>query len=196
MSVSEEESLSEHVGAMSGPDLPARRGRVDAARNRRQILDAAREAFSATGDPETVPLQAIARAAGVGQGTLYRHFATREDLLLAVYENEVADLVASAPALLDAHPPCAALRRWLLQLATYGTVKRSLGCIVQAATSAALSDRWRRPVLDALDLLLAAGQDTGELRSDVDAASVLRLCSFLWARDQCPATQPTLLPPG
>ena len=155
--------------------------RADAAENRRRLLDAARDAFGAAGDADAVSLHAIAREAGVGQGTLYRHFPSREDLLLAVYETDVARLVETAPALLAEHPPREALRRWLAQLAAYGPVKRGLGQVVEAATGAALSDRWRAPVLDALGLLIGAGQQAGELRADVDAGDVLRMCSFLWS---------------
>ena len=158
-----------------------RPARADAARNRARLLNAARAAFSAAEDVDAVSLHGIARAAGVGQGTLYRHFPTRADLLLAVYENDVAELVDAAPRLLAEHRPREALRLWMTQLAAYGRVKRGLGQVVEAATGAALSDRWRAPVLDALDRLLAAAQREGELREDVDAADVLRLCAFLWA---------------
>ncbi len=174
-------STSERPATPTAAATPSRPGRADAARNRARLLDAARVAFSAAEDVEAVSLHRIARAAGVGQGTLYRHFPTREDLLLAVYETDVARLVDSAPALLADHPPREALRRWLAELAAYGPVKRGLGQVVEAATGAALSDRWRAPVLDALGLLIGAGQAAGELRADVDAGDVLRMCSFLWS---------------
>ncbi len=155
--------------------------RADAERNRTRLLDAARTAFGAAADADAVSLHGIARAAGVGQGTLYRHFPTRADLLLAVYEADVTGLVQSAPELLAAHPPREALRCWLARLAAYGPVKRGLAQVAQPATGDSLSDRWRAPVLDALGALVTAGQAAGELRDDVDAGDVLRLCSFLWS---------------
>ena len=158
-----------------------RPARADAARNRARLLDAARAAFSAAEDVDAVSLHGIARAAGVGQGTLYRHFPTREGLLLAVYELDVRRLVDSAPELLAAHPPREALRRWLAELAAYGQVKRSLAEVAQAATGAALADRWRLPVLDAIERLLEAGRASGEIRAGVTASDVLALCAFLWA---------------
>src|SRR6202040_2108310 len=90
----------------------ARRPRVDAVRNRERVLDAAKAVFSA-GGPEA-SLEAVARRAGVGIGTLYRHFPTREDLYEAVYRREVEQLVELAKHLVETeNAPVEALRRWL-----------------------------------------------------------------------------------
>jgi AcrR family transcriptional regulator len=97
--------------------------RADAADNRARIIQAAREAIASGGE---VKLNAIARQAGVGQGTLYRHFPTREDLLAEVYQEDVGELVAVAPALLAEHEPISALARWLDRVAAYAQVKRGV----------------------------------------------------------------------
>src|ERR1700683_5036317 len=84
--------------------------RADAAGNRARIIAAARAAVA---NADEVKLNAIAKQAGVGQGTLYRHFPTREALLAEVYREDVGELVAAAPALLASHEPLTALARWL-----------------------------------------------------------------------------------
>jgi AcrR family transcriptional regulator len=85
--------------------------RAHARRNREKLIAVARAAFAAADD--TVPLEAIAREAGVGIGTLYRHFPTREALVEAVYGAELDEVATSAPALLDRFPPDVALRAWM-----------------------------------------------------------------------------------
>ncbi|KAA0932980.1 TetR/AcrR family transcriptional regulator [Streptomyces apricus] len=106
--------------------------RSDARANRARIVEAGRSVFD--GD-RSAGLQAVAKAAGVGQGTLYRHFPDREALLLAVYEEEVAALAADAAHLLSGHGPLEALRLWFERLAAHahGTYGASLA--VAAATS-------------------------------------------------------------
>ena len=86
--------------------------RADAHRNRERLLETATAAFTAA-DGTTVSLEAIARDAGVGIGTLYRHFPNREALVEAVYRTELAEVAASAGQLLERHPPVVALRRWM-----------------------------------------------------------------------------------
>ena len=170
-------------GDQAGRGRPESELRSDSARTRRRLLDAARAALENADDIDQVTMHGIARAAGVGQGTIYRHFPSREDLLLAVYHVDVEQLVATAPALLAAHPPREALRRWVDQLVSYGQVKRGLGQIVQAATSDAIRSQWRPPVLDALSQLVQAGQASDDIRPDVDAEDVWQLLTFLWSRD-------------
>jgi AcrR family transcriptional regulator len=154
--------------------------RADAERNRERILAVARTALTASKD---VALSAIAKEAGVGQGTLYRHFPTREALLLAVYRYDVGELIDAAPALLAGHPPLDALRRWLDRLASYGRVKHGVSDAVRAATRAELAGEYYGEVIAAITLLLDAGKDAGMLRDDVDADEVLQLTSFLWRTD-------------
>src|ERR1700733_1861586 len=106
--------------------------RADAAGNRARIVAAARAAIARGGE---VKLNAIARQAGVGQGTLYRHFPTREDLLAEVYREDVGELVAAAPALLADHEPITALARWLDRVADYAQVKRGVFAAVEGAAA-------------------------------------------------------------
>jgi AcrR family transcriptional regulator len=128
-------------------------------------------------------MQSIAKLAGVGQGTLYRHFPTREALVLAVHRHDVRELVDAAPALLDAHPPFDALRLWFDRLASYGRIKHGLAGALHTVTRAELADEGYGPVIGAITLLLDAGKEQGAMRPDVDAEEVLLLVGFLWRID-------------
>jgi AcrR family transcriptional regulator len=154
--------------------------RSDAEQNRARILEVARTALSASSD---ATLNSIAKLAGVGQGTMYRHFPSREALLLAVYRHDVQAVIDAAPALLAACPPAEALRRWLDRLASYGRIKHGVAAAVEAATRADLSSEYYGRVTAAITLLLEAGQQAGTLRPDVDADEVLLLVGFLWRID-------------
>src|ERR1700753_3364158 len=94
--------------------------RADARANRDRILDVARDALAT--DP-AASLNSIAKAAGVGAGTLYRHFPSREALVLGVYRKEIDALVAMVPVLLAEHPPLQAFRMWCDRLAKFGRMK-------------------------------------------------------------------------
>ncbi len=153
---------------------PARR--ADAELNRSRILDAARSSLAESGDAS---MQAIAKRAGVGPGTMYRHFPTREALVLEVHRKDVAELVDAAPALVASHPPRMALRLWLDQLARYGQIKRGLATAFQT-THKQLSGEGYGPVLEAISTLLDACKAKGETRDDVAAEEVLLLVGFLW----------------
>jgi AcrR family transcriptional regulator len=154
--------------------------RSDAEQNRARILEAASTALSASSD---ATLNSVAKLAGVGQGTLYRHFPTREALLTAVYRQDVTELIELAPALLTDHPPVEALRLWFDRLASYGRIKHGAAEAVEAVTRADLSSEFYAPVAAAITMLLAAGQQVGALRPDVDADEVLLLVGFLWRLD-------------
>jgi AcrR family transcriptional regulator len=151
--------------------------RTDAEQNRARILAVASSALATSSD---ATLQSIAKLAGVGQGTLYRHFPTREALLLAVYRTDVEALIDAAPGLVAAHPPLEALRRWLDQLAAYGRVKHGVAEAVHAATRADLSAEYYDKVTSAITLLLDAGRTAGVIRPDVTADELLLLVGFLW----------------
>src|SRR6185503_11372370 len=127
-------------------------------------------------------LNSIAAGAGVGIGTLYRHFPTREDLLLAVYRNEVQQLVDAAPALLETEPPLAALRSWLDRLAYYGMAKAGLKDAL-AASHDRLNAETYGPVVGAVALLLDANERAGTIRLGVSADDVLLMLGFLWRLD-------------
>src|ERR1700691_3098096 len=98
--------------ATKPPAFTDRKPRVDAQRNRERILEVAKREFARSG--ATASLEEIAKRARVGPGTLYRHFPTREDLLVAVYRSEMEKLAAAERTFADAFPPVEALRAWLL----------------------------------------------------------------------------------
>lgn len=154
--------------------------RSDAKQNRARILAVARAALAESGE---ATLSSIAKLAGVGQGTMYRHFPTREVLLLAVYRQDVQAVIDAAPALLAAHPPDEALRLWFDRLASYGRIKHGLADALEAATRADLSGEYYHQVAGAITLLLQACQQAGAVRQDVDADEVLLLVGFLWRID-------------
>ncbi len=152
--------------------------RADAAENRARILAVARAAV-ATGGDEELKLNAIAKRAGVGQGTLYRHFPTREDLLAEVYRAEVDELAALAPRLLELDAPFVALGRWFDRIAEYARVKRGVIAAVEVALWQDLTAHSLGPIGDALTLLLDAGKADGTIRDDVDARDVIVLIGYL-----------------
>ena len=125
-------------------------------------------------------MQAIAKRAGIGPGTLYRHFPTREALILEVHRYDVAELVAAAPALVAEHPPRVALRLWLDRLAQYGQIKRGLAGAFNTATHKQLAGEGYGPTIGAIATLLDAGKESGAVREDVEPEEVLLLVGFLW----------------
>jgi len=151
--------------------------RADARENRNRILVAAREAFAFSGD---APLNAIAKLAGVGPGTLYRHFPNREALVLAVYRQDVQQLADVAPLLLEQHAPLEALRRWFDRLAQYGRRKQGLADVLHAATSDGLEGESYEPIVGAITLLIRACEAAGSIRPGVDPDDVLLMVGFLW----------------
>jgi AcrR family transcriptional regulator len=156
--------------------------RADAQRNRDKLLAAATAAFAETGTDAS--LEAIAKRACVGIGTLYRHFPTREALVEAAYRNEVERLCESARELLASHPPDVALAEWMDRFVAYAAAKRGMRSALQAvAAKSDLFPEARRRQLEAIALLLAAGVDAGKLRSDVDAEDVLRAMGAVWLVD-------------
>lgn len=154
--------------------------RADAQDNRRKILEAARAAFAASGEAS---LNSIARQAGVGPGTLYRHFPTREALMLAVYRHDVQGLVDSAPVLLAEHPPMAALRLWFDRLAHYGKVKHGLVDVLKAMSGDTGLSRTYGAIIGALTLLMDACRADGRIRPDLSPEDLLLTLGFLWKMD-------------
>jgi AcrR family transcriptional regulator len=152
------------------------RRRADATENRARIIEAARTEL--TDDPD-FRLNAVAQRAGVGQGTLYRHFPTRADLLAEVYRADVDELVAAAGTLLEQHAPVAALGAWFDRVAEYARVKRGVYAALEVATWEDLSAHSLGPIGDAITLLLDAGKAAGEIRADVDARDVVILIGYL-----------------
>lgn len=154
--------------------------RTDAQQNRERILEAAHEALAVSSDAS---LNSIAKMAGVGPGTLYRHFPNREALVLAVYRHDVQQLADSAPELLGQHQPVEALRLWFDRLAHYGRIKHGLADVLHAATSDDLAGETYGPVVGAISLLLKAGEQAGRIRPGADPDDVLLLLGFLWRID-------------
>jgi AcrR family transcriptional regulator len=150
--------------------------RADARRNRERILQAARDLVH---EPGELKLNAVAKACGIGQGTLYRHFPTREDLLAEVYRHEVEELVAAAPRLLATHRPLDALAAWFDRVAAYARVKRDVFAAIEAATWQDLAAHSLGPIGEAVELLLAAGRSSGSVRPDAEARDVIVLISWL-----------------
>jgi AcrR family transcriptional regulator len=152
--------------------------RADARLNRERILSVAYRTFA---DDPDVSLNTIGKLAGVGAGTLYRHFPTRRDLILAVYRQELQSMVESVHDLLAERPPLEALRLWLLRLADFARVKHGLGAALQTAAGQDVAGEADRPVTEAVAVLLQACVQAGVVRPGLDAADVLLLMGFLWS---------------
>jgi AcrR family transcriptional regulator len=146
--------------------------RSDARRNREKLIAVARAAFAAADG--TVALEAIARDAGVGIGTLYRHFPTREALVDAVYAAELDDVTASAGALLERLPPALALRAWMDRYAAFVETKRGMADVLRAgvASGRIATPLTRRRISGAIGAILEAGARAGTLRADADPQDV------------------------
>jgi AcrR family transcriptional regulator len=160
-----------------------RTARKDALENRARIVEVARREIAAS-DTTELRLNAIAKEAGVGQGTLYRHFPTREALLVEVYRQEVDDLVELAPRLLETAEPVDALAGWFDRVAEYARVKRGVLAAVEASVWRELTNHSLGPIGDAITVLLDAGRAAGQLRDDVDAGDVIVLIGYLSRLDE------------
>jgi AcrR family transcriptional regulator len=169
------ESPMSHSQPVAGAARRARRS--DATENRERILDAARSLLQEDGE---VSMAAIARRAGVGQGTLYRNFTSREVLVMEIHHADVGVLVRTAGELLATRSPWDALERWLIQLADFGRTKRGMTDALQAASLAELASEGYGPIIEAIDELLTACRVDGRLREGVEAQDVLLLVGFLW----------------
>jgi AcrR family transcriptional regulator len=159
--------------------------RADASRNREAIFAAAVEAFAARGVEAS--LEDIARRAGVGIGTLYRHFPTREALVFGTYNHEVELLSQSAPALAAELPADEALREWMRRFVRYAATKRGLVGMLRTMmqTDAELFAQTRKLVHDAAKMLLVAAADAGEIRDDISADDLMRsMGGICMANDQ------------
>ncbi len=152
----------------------ARKPRADAQRNRRRILAAAKEAFTRSG--ANTSLDDIAKQAGVGPGTLYRHFPTRDALLEAVYQAEVDKLAAAAAGLARTMPPLPALRAWMLLFVDYIATKKIIAPALTAlagGSSQVIEASYDR-IHAAVGALVRRAVDSGDLRADVDPADLFK----------------------
>ncbi|GIF13843.1 TetR/AcrR family transcriptional regulator [Actinoplanes teichomyceticus] len=164
---------------MSAETTPGRRVRADAQRSRDALRQAAREVFATSG--VHAPVREIAERAGVGLGTVYRHFPQRSDLVTAVFRHEVDACAEAAEQLAAAHPPVEALTRWLDRYIDFIATKRGLAAALHSGDPAFTSlpayfDEHLRP---ALSTLLSAAAATGEVRGDVDPGDLLRAVANL-----------------
>ncbi|WP_348789847.1 helix-turn-helix domain-containing protein [Leifsonia sp. NPDC080035] len=146
--------------------------RADAARNRAKILEAARRLYEESG--EAGPEQ-VARAAGVGVGTLYRHFPNREALAAAVYEDELEQVAVAASELLRTDAPADALRQWMDRFARRFDMKRAMGDAVWSLVrgGAVTAGTSRARLTEAAQVLVDAGIESGDLRPDVRGEDVV-----------------------
>ncbi|MEV4350295.1 TetR/AcrR family transcriptional regulator [Actinoplanes sp. NPDC049596] len=143
------------------------KGRADALRNRDKVLAAARAALADGG--ESLAMVAVARDAGVGVGTLYRHFPTREALVEAVYAAELEDVATSAATLLGQLPPDDALLAWLERYAAFLATKRGMMDTLRSSFAAGrIGPQTRERVTGAFRAILDSGARAGTLRGDVD----------------------------
>lgn len=159
---------------LQGDPMPPRadKRRADAQQNRDAILAVALDALTESGDAS---LNSIAKRAGVGNATLYRHFPTREALVLEVYRNEVQQLVDAADVLLGEVPADEALRAWVERLAQYAMTKHGLAAAMRTAASSdseLFAETYGRMV-GALHTLLSAAEEAGAVRPGLDPDDVL-----------------------
>ncbi|MFF5011203.1 TetR/AcrR family transcriptional regulator [Streptomyces phaeochromogenes] len=157
--------------------------RSDARENRARILAAAREALTADG---STSINQIAQRAGVGSGTLYRNFPTRESLVLAVYQDEVARITGTVPGLLAQMPPLEALRHWTTDLVEAMRRKHGLGDALGPGAHQAISEQSYGPVIAAITQLLDAGKKDHSIRTDADPGDFLQLTGALWRATSSP----------
>jgi len=151
-----------------------RKPRTDALRNRERILEVAKGAFTRHGADAS--LDDIAKQAGVGAGTLYRHFPTRDALIEAVYGSEVEKLAAAAHGFSAAMSPVEALRAWLLLFVDYIAAKHIIAPALNSVAGgpARLYEGSRSMVQGAIDELVKRAKKSGDVRRDVDASDLLR----------------------
>lgn len=154
--------------------LPQRPKRADAARNYDKLLAAALEAFTTEG--EDASLEGIARRAGVGIGTLYRNFPTRQALLEAVYVDEVEN-ICRAVGDFAGRPPWEALTGWLRRFADFATTKKALmnELMPYMSEPSPTFQYCRQEIRQAGEPLLAAAQAAGDVREDVEYMDVVRM---------------------
>jgi AcrR family transcriptional regulator len=170
-----------------------RRPRADAARNRERVLAAAKVVFS-TGGPKA-SLEEVARQAGVGIGTLYRHFPTREALFEAVYRREVEQLVELAGQLAVTATPVPALRRWLHANVEFVATKKGMvaALAIAAHGSTDLSAYTAERLTGAVGSLMERAVTAGELRDDIGPGDVLRMLVALCYGSDAPGWQKNVL---
>lgn len=157
--------------------------RADARRNIEALLEAAMAVFSASG--VDAPVREIADKAGVGVGTLYRHFPQRSDLIVAVFRHEVDACADAAPGLASEHEPGEALALWMQRYVDLIAAKRGLAAALHSGNPAfdALPAYFQQRLQPVLGTLLEAAEAAGEVRGGVDAEELLRAVASLCMMD-------------
>jgi AcrR family transcriptional regulator len=165
------------AGARRAPEEPAesaRKRRADALRNRDRLIEAAKASFGAAG--AGVSLEEIAQRAGVGIGTLYRHFPTRDAIVEAVYRREVEQLADAANRLTGSLPAGEALHAWMRLFVDYIATKRviapALKAMVDGASELRASSSAR--ITEAMAQMVERAKSVGDIRADADPADLLR----------------------
>jgi len=156
------------------PTAQARKPRADSARNRQLLIDTAKQGFSEVG--LNVSLEEIARRAGVGIGTLYRHFPSREAVVEAVYRREVEQLAEAVPQLLETSPAGEALHKWMHLFVDYIATKRVIAPSLEAAAgqTSALRANSAELIARAVATLVKRAADSGAVRKDIAPSDLLR----------------------
>ncbi|MBY3120838.1 TetR/AcrR family transcriptional regulator [Rhizobium laguerreae] len=160
--------------AEKNDERTVRKRRADAERNRLLLMETAKTVFADKGS--SASLEEIARIAGVGIGTLYRHFPTRDALVSAIYRNETAQLAAAAKSLAETHLPVEALRLWLVQFVDYVVTKHGMSEVLDSlvgGTSELYADSADL-IIGAVNLLVDRAVATGEIRLAMDPLDILR----------------------
>ena len=165
--------------APDAPERAPRRLRADAQRNIGSLLEAAKAVFGTSG--VDAPAKEIADLAGVGVGTLYRHFPQRSDLVKAVLQREIDACADAAPALAAAHEPGAALAQWLHRYTEFLATKPGFATALHSGDPAfdALPGYFFQRLEPALGSLLDAAAAAGEIRADISASDLLRAVALL-----------------
>jgi AcrR family transcriptional regulator len=152
----------------------ARKPRADAQRNRDRVLEAAKEAFTRLGADAS--LDDVAKQAGVGAGTLYRHFPTRDELLKAVYRSEVEKLASAEQKFAETLPPMEALRAWMLLFVDYIATKKIIAPALNnlvGGTSKVFEASYAQ-IWEAIRALVKRAIKSGDIRKDLDPIDLLR----------------------
>jgi AcrR family transcriptional regulator len=157
-----------------GSQPAPRKPRADAQRNRKRILEVAKEAFTRSG--ANISLDDVARRAGVGAGTLYRHFSGREALLEAVYRTEVEKLAAAERKFAQTMPPVEALRAWMLLFIDYIAAKQIIVSALNTLVcgNSKLFDASGAQIKGAIHALVKRAVESGDIHPDIDPLDLLR----------------------
>jgi AcrR family transcriptional regulator len=160
--------------ATKATEFTDRKPRADAQRNRERILEVAKQEFTRSG--ANASLEEIAKKAGVGPGTLYRHFPTREELLVAVYRSEMEKLAAAERTLADTLPPVEALRAWLLLFVDAVETKQIIAPVLNTLVGdpKKVFEASHAQIHEALRALVKRTIKSGDIRKDLDPIDLLR----------------------